>query len=174
MSQHAEAARQRLHTVAGKLAGDGRLAQRVVDAATDLLLDGHTLDESAEHMLRLVLAIEDSISATKQDLVAANARKAAAETALDAARAALVDYLDSTGAPAVRAMHHTAALSQAPARAIVTDEDALPEAYWRVKREPDLSAIRKALDAKTDVPGAVLSNGGATLRITKSKKEQAA
>lgn len=48
---------------------------------------------------------------------------------------------------------------------IVTDEAAIPDQFMRVKRSPDLSAIKDALAAGENVPGAAMGNGGQALRI---------
>jgi hypothetical protein len=60
-----------------------------------------------------------------------------------------------------------ATLSIRPGAAAVriTAEDFIPAQFWRVWREPDLSAIKSALKAGTDVPGTVLTNGADTLAI---------
>jgi hypothetical protein len=47
----------------------------------------------------------------------------------------------------------------------ILDDKKIPEAYWRVKREPNLVAIKAALLDGELVAGATLSNGGQTLAI---------
>jgi hypothetical protein len=47
----------------------------------------------------------------------------------------------------------------------ITDEDAIPDAYCRIKREPSKTLIKEALLDGEEVPGAVLDNGGETIRI---------
>ena len=47
----------------------------------------------------------------------------------------------------------------------ITDEKVLPENYWRIKAEPNISAIKEALKAGTEIPGAVLNNAPDTLAI---------
>ncbi len=58
-------------------------------------------------------------------------------------------------------------LSIAPGRAkvIVTDRTLLPEDYFRIKREPNLEAIREAIDGGEVVPGATLSNREENLTV---------
>ena len=48
---------------------------------------------------------------------------------------------------------------------VVTDEAALPDAFVRIKREPDKAAIKAALERGELVNGAGLSNGLASLSI---------
>jgi hypothetical protein len=47
----------------------------------------------------------------------------------------------------------------------VTDEAQLPDAYFRVTKVPDKSAIRESIERGEPVPGAVLSNREETLTI---------
>jgi hypothetical protein len=56
-------------------------------------------------------------------------------------------------------------LGKSPAKVIVTDENAIPDEFVRIKREPNKTAIKEALVGGKDVPGATLSNGGTSLTI---------
>ena len=47
----------------------------------------------------------------------------------------------------------------------VIDETLVPDAYCRFKREVSKTAIKDAINAGEEVPGAVLDNGSETLRI---------
>jgi hypothetical protein len=59
----------------------------------------------------------------------------------------------------------TLSIRNSPAKVIIVNESDLPDCYWRVKREPDKTTIRLALNAGDDVPGAALSNGEPSLSI---------
>lgn len=48
---------------------------------------------------------------------------------------------------------------------VITDESALPDWAWRVKREPDKAVIKERMKAGDFVPGAEMSNGGSTLSV---------
>jgi hypothetical protein len=47
----------------------------------------------------------------------------------------------------------------------ITDPTFLPDAFWRVKREPNISLIKDQLKSGSEVPGAALSNSPETLSI---------
>ncbi len=51
-------------------------------------------------------------------------------------------------------------LSAPRSKVIITDEAKLPDEYVKVERTPMKAEIKKALDAKIEVPGATISNGG--------------
>jgi hypothetical protein len=75
---------------------------------------------------------------------------------------ALRDVMAETGLTSVRIPGGTWYLRDAPPRVIVTDESALPPEYIvQPPPRPDHAALRAALRAGREVPGAVLSNGGA-------------
>lgn len=57
-------------------------------------------------------------------------------------------------------------LVRTPASVETTDPGELPASFIRINPEPDKAAIRKALAAGEIVPGARLSNGSVTVRIT--------
>lgn len=47
----------------------------------------------------------------------------------------------------------------------IIDSAFLPESFWRIKREPNLAAIKEALREGNEVPGACLNNSPDTLAI---------
>ena len=59
----------------------------------------------------------------------------------------------------------TISIRAVPPSAIVTDEAALPEWAWRVKKEIDKTAIKDRLKAGEFVPGAEMTNGSETLSV---------
>jgi len=111
-------------------------------------------------------------AASIADLVAA--ARAAAETlrhlddaadeiqrARESLAATLRAVMDESGLTSIRVPGGIWYLRDPAPRVIVTDESALPAEYLeQPPPRPNLTAIRVALRAGTDVPGAVLSNGG--------------
>ena len=51
-----------------------------------------------------------------------------------------------------------------PPQVLITNEDELPDEFFRIKKEPNKTLIRQALEKK-DVRGATLSNGGTSIVI---------
>ena len=47
----------------------------------------------------------------------------------------------------------------------IIDDTLVPDAFCRFKREVSKTAIKDAINAGEEVPGAVLDNGSETLRI---------
>lgn len=52
-----------------------------------------------------------------------------------------------------------------PEKVIIMDETAIPDAFCRITKEPNKTAIKNALKSGTIIPGATLSNGGTTIQV---------
>jgi hypothetical protein len=75
------------------------------------------------------------------------------------------------GAAIAESKHHRATLRVNGAKsAEITDEKALPDDCWRMKREPDKSLIKARLNRGEDIPGAVLVTAPPSLVITSKEK----
>lgn len=80
-------------------------------------------------------------------------------------RGALMTLMDACGQKKLELPEATLSVSQRKPKRVVTDETRIPEAFWRVKREIDKTAINAA---DGDVPGTEFDNGGASLTIRRS------
>lgn len=59
----------------------------------------------------------------------------------------------------------TLSLRPSPQRVVIANEAAIPDEYWRTKREPNKTAIKDALRDGVTIPGAFLSNGEPALSV---------
>lgn len=59
----------------------------------------------------------------------------------------------------------TLSLRPSPQRVVIANEAVIPDEYWRVKREPNKTAIKDALRDGVTIPGAFLSNGEPALSV---------
>lgn len=59
----------------------------------------------------------------------------------------------------------TLSLRPSPPRVVIANEAAIPDEYWRTKREPNKTAIKDALRDGVTIPGAFLSNGEPALSV---------
>lgn len=107
-------------------------------------------------------ALADALKAQIDDLTA---RKRRFEARADARKKLVHAALDVSGLRKIERPAYTASIGASPVSVIITDDGAIPDNLVRVKREPDKTAIKKALQAGENVPGASLSNGGETLSI---------
>jgi hypothetical protein len=75
------------------------------------------------------------------------------------------------GAAIAESKHHRATLRANGAKsAEITDEKALPDDCWRMKREPDKALIKARLNRGDDIPGAVLVTAPPSLVLTSKEK----
>jgi hypothetical protein len=90
--------------------------------------------------------------------------------AREALRVALAECGDP-GAAIAESKHHRATLRANGAKsAEITDEKALPDDCWRMKREPDKALIKARLNRGDDIPGAVLVTAPPSLVLTSKEK----
>lgn len=52
-----------------------------------------------------------------------------------------------------------------PPKAVIIDEDKIPEAFWRIKKELNKTEINKAMKDGLGVDGVMMDNGGYTVAI---------
>lgn len=124
------------------------------------------------------LAAADAEGAT--DIEAVIARAGATIVALEsvgdiiearskALRAALLDVMVETGAPAISTGSHTISTSETR-RVVITDPAQVPPTLMRqADPKPDTETIRRLLLAGAEVPGAQLTNGTPSLTIRSRK-----
>lgn len=78
--------------------------------------------------------------------------------------------LERAGIKKIERPEFTISLRNVPPAVVVTNETAIPVNFWQEKivRSLDKTAIKKSLEAGTDVAGAHLSNGGITVAVRRS------
>lgn len=130
------------------------------------MLEGET--DAAEWLDRLLSAeaeddtLTDAISARVKAL---QDRKSRIGRRRDARRSVMLALLDAADLRKWERPEATVIVTAKAPRPVVTDETVLPEAYWRVKREPDMTAIKKSAGLP---PGVAMDNGGRTLTVRRA------
>jgi len=124
--------------------------------------------DAAAVLLGLVRAVDEAetamegVASRMQSLAERQRRyRAKAETY----RGLLFSIMDTMGQKKWKHPEATVSITDGRPGVVVTDEAALPEAFVRIKREPDKAAIKAALERGELVNGAGLSNGLASLSI---------
>jgi hypothetical protein len=151
-----------------------RLALIGAKCATSKAAQANSFDASFTGALDAIVALEDAETEAKRAVtywtrVQAELTRGAAQ-AREALRAGLADCGDP-GAAIAESKHHRATLRVNGAKsAEITDEKALPDDCWRMKREPDKALIKARLARGDDIPGAVLVQTPPSLVITSKEK----
>lgn len=99
------------------------------------------------------------------------ARKEALEQRRDALRDALTEALERSQAPLpLRLPEGTVGLQNTAPSAIITDEELVPDCYWRTSftKKVDLRSVTLDLRDKKPVPGACLTNSRRSVQIRRA------
>lgn len=83
----------------------------------------------------------------------------------DALRRHIFNLMQSAGLKKMELPEATLSIRRGQQWAIITQEEKIPEEYWRIRRDPDKTKIRAALLNGTTIPGAMLSNAEPSLAI---------
>jgi hypothetical protein len=151
-----------------------RLALIDAKCAISKAAQANSFDGSLAGALDAIVALENAEAEAKRAVtywtrVQAELTHGAAK-AREALRVALAECGDP-GAAMAEGKHHRATLRANGARAVeISDEKALPDDCWRMKREPDKSLIKARLNRGEEIPGAALTQSPPSLVIT--AKEQ--
>ena len=135
----------------------------------DLLRDTLDSETSAVDVLRRVVRFvldSDALAdAAKTRLTDLAGRKTRYERRSEQARATALAMMEALGMRSLPDPEFTASIGAGRLGVVIVDDAVLPETFVKTERRPDKALIGAALKAKQDVPGAVLSNGPATLTI---------
>jgi Siphovirus Gp157 len=80
-------------------------------------------------------------------------------------RALISSIMEAAALPKIQLVDATLSVRQLAPSPIVTDETLLPENYIKIIRKPDMAAIKAAMEATSELPGVVMSNGKTSLTI---------
>jgi len=144
-------------------------ADVAVRDAIQAAYQANDFDSALSRALAAIVALDDAEAAAAAEVKAAQARMAIVTEAGAKAREALRQALDACGGPGAAEAetdHHKARLQRGGAKVEITDEDALPDTYWRTKKEPARDLIKATLAQKKPVPGAALVQSPPSLVIT--------
>lgn len=161
-----------LHFAAGQLECEmAALMADYPDLKEDEVLRGDMFEGSTnlhDVLSRAVTQAQDAkamAAAAKARADELKARAAKFERQQEAMRALCQRLMTAADLKKVVLPEATLSRAASPPSVIITDPDAIPQEFQRVKVEADKTAIKAALKAGTSVPGATLSNGGENLIV---------
>ena len=154
-----EIARGLLANIHAVLADDEEAIHDAIEGETNLLETiGLAVDRVAE--------LEALEAATKDRLDALKARKDRFGRQADNIRTALVSAMGAANLKKLELAQATITCKPVPPKACIISDADIPSQFWKAQPPKlDLAAITAALKAKTDIPGATLSNGNETVVI---------
>jgi len=121
----------------------------------------------ARQLIRSSREDEAEANGLAEYIAALQARRSRLTARAEKREAAALSLLTEIGEKTLRDPAFTASLVPTPGKVIFTDTSILPPWAWRTP-DPELNKaeVRKRIVAGETVPGARLSNGGMTLRIS--------
>lgn len=141
-----------------ELAEDEMLREDMLAGETEIeAIIARALDERRE--------AETLAAAVKEREDALASRRARFEKKAAAMRSLIKSIMQAADLPKITLPEATISLQSPRASVNVTDLDAIPQGYFRLKKEADKTALKKALEAGEEIPGAELALGDETLSI---------
>lgn len=107
-------------------------------------------------------AISDGLGEYAKALAA---RRARLERRVQSIRALMMSAMDAAGIKKATLPEATLSISAGRPRLVIDDEAMLPPAYVLTVTQPNKDAIKEALAANLDVPGAHMSNSEPSIRV---------
>jgi len=130
----------------------------VLEGETDLYaIVSKAINERAE-----AGTFAEAIKARETDLAA---RRARYEQRADAFRSLIKDLMNIAQVDKITLPEATISTVKARTSVDVFDVDALPQGYFQIERKADKTAIKAALEAGAELPGALLKTGEPTISI---------
>jgi hypothetical protein len=141
-----------------ELADDEQLRLDTIEGETDAL-------EIATRLVRLVNRAEGMTEAIDAEIDALKQRRKRYVEQARRARVGIQSIMTTSELRKLELPVGTVSLKRTPPSLVITDSKAIPNDFWRVKMEPDNTAIKDALKKGQAVEGCTLSNGGETISI---------
>ncbi len=141
-----------------ELADDDQLRADMLEGETDL---NRALAKLVDYA-REAATMADAVKARRADL---GERMARYERKEEAMRALIMVLMERADLPKVTLSEATLSLRTLPPSPVVDDMTLLPEDCIRIKREPDMKAIKDAIAAGRHVLGTSMTNGRPSLMI---------
>lgn len=140
------------------LADDELLRADMLDAETDLeKVVSRALDERRE--------AETMANAIKEREAALAARRSRYEKKADAMKALIKSVMQSADLDKLTLPEATLTVQRPRTSVDVTNVEELPQGFFKIERKADKTALKKALEAGEEIPGAELALGDETLAI---------
>lgn len=136
-----------------------------VDLRADMLEGSTNLHAIMERLLNEERNSDELVEAVKNRIEKLAARRAMLNMRKTSLRDVMMSIMQRADLRKLALPEATISITRRGAAVQIIDEALVPDMYCRFKREVSKTAIKEALLAGDDVPGATLDNGGETLRI---------
>ena len=135
------------------------------DALADTLEGEHSFPDQLADIVRSALEDEAKAEGMKDFLGKLRDRQAWLKQRAAKKKKIVLYFMEEVGLKRLDPPDFTCTRRVTQPGVQVINEDDIPDDYWRIKREPDLSKIRQFLKDGTAIPGCTLKNASETLTI---------
>jgi len=142
----------------------GEVAERP-DALAKLDQLGDALAVKVDRVAMMVRTLDAEADSLHLEAGRLKLREQARRNAVERLKAYLLRCLDTAATTKLKTPLFSVGIQANPARLVITDEAALPREMTIVEVKPDTAAIKSALKAGKQVPGAELDESGRHIRI---------
>lgn len=135
----------------------------------DLLIDvleGETnFHDVISTLAKEIKVSKGQVSGIKEVVKELKERQARYEARDEFARSLIHKLMEMAGVKKLTLPVATVNITNVAPSVMITDEDVIPDVFMRIKKEPNKTAIKAALESGQAVSGAVMSNGSTTVSI---------
>ena len=136
------------------------------DLRADMLEGSTDLNEIVEKLLLQEREAADMVEAIKLRMDKIAERRNKYKNRQQSIRFIILSILQRAGVRKLVFPEATVAITNKGRSVVVHEPDMVPDHLCKISREPMKTLIKEALVAGDDIPGAMLDNGGETLRIS--------
>ena len=130
------------------------------------MLEGNTrFDRIMDRLLSDMRDNETLAEASSQRIGKIRARQTRLTHRAQFLRGLMHRLLTLTGLKSVALAEAKISVVNSPEKVIITDENAIPDEFMEITREPNKTAIKNAIKSGQIIPGATMSNGGTTISV---------
>ena len=136
-----------------------------VDLRADMLEGSTNLHAIMERLLTEEREANELIAVVGNRIENLSARRSMFRSRQTSLRDVMIEILQRADLRKIALPEATVSITRRGPAVQIIDDTLVPDAYCRFKREVSKTAIKDAINAGEEVPGAVLDNGSETLRI---------
>jgi len=136
-----------------------------IDLRADMLEGSTDLHKIMERLLNEEREADELIEAVKERIEKLSVRRTMFRSRQASIRDVMMGILQRADLRKIALPEATISITRRGPAVQLIDEALVPDVFCRFKREVSKTAIKEALNAGEEVPGAVLDNGSETLRI---------
>jgi hypothetical protein len=138
---------------------DPKLILDMIEGETDLAEACLVVLEETMEDETLLAGVETTIKLLQE-------RKSRLERSIDTRRGIILMAMEKAGIPTIKGVLATLSVRPTPPKVMIGDEALIPSKFFKPSDPKlDRSAVKEALEAGEEVPGASLSNGGVSLSV---------